>query len=222
MRAIFLLYAEERGLLPLDDPLYARSYALSTLREQIERERLESGDEPLERRSSAWRRMLATFAAIHDGVVHDRLRTIAYGGRLFDPARFPFLLQARVDDLTVATILRALQVLEADRGGPARRLSFRELDVEQIGHVYESLLDHDARRADGVVLGFSGKSGDEPEVDLTVLEAAAANGRDSLVALLVETTAVPPRRSVRTSIVRRRSRANATSRRHVVSVARAR
>jgi len=188
MRAIFLLYAEERGLLPLDDPLYAESYALSTLREQIEAERQESGDEPLERRTAAWRRMLATFSAIYGGVKHDRLRTIAYGGRLFDPERFPFLLEARIDDLTIATILRALQVLETDRGSVARRLSFRELDVEQIGHVYESLLDHDARRATGVVLGFTGKSGDEPEIDLAAIEAAAAYGRDALITLLVETT----------------------------------
>ncbi len=188
MRAIFLLYAEERGLLPLDDPLYARAYALSTLREQIETERLESGDEPLERRCYAWRRMLATFAAVYGGISHDRLRMPAYGGRLFDPARFPFLLDARIDDLTIATMLSALQILEPERGAAARRLSFRELDVEQIGHVYEGLLDHDARSAEDVVLGFTGKSGDEPEVDLAAIEANAARGRDALVEFLVETT----------------------------------
>jgi hypothetical protein len=188
MRTIFLLYAEERGLLPLADPLYARSYALATLREQIEAERLEFGDEPLERRCTAWRRMLATFSAVYAGVEYDRLRLPAYGGRLFDPSRFPFLLDARIDDLTIATVLGALQVLEPDRGAAARRLSFRELDVEQIGHVYEGLLDHDVRPADGVVLGFTGKAGDEPEVDLVAIEAAAARGRADLTSFLCEAT----------------------------------
>ena len=188
MRAIFLLFAEERGLLPLDDPLYAESYALSTLREQIESERRESGDEPLERRCTAWRRMLAIFSAIYEGVEHDRLRMPAYGGRLFDQRRFPFLADARIDDLTISTILSALQILEPERGAAARRLSFRELDVEQIGHVYEGLLDHDVRRAEGVVLGFTGKSGDEPEIDLAEIESAAAISRDALIALLAERT----------------------------------
>ena len=188
MRTIFLLYAEERGLLPLADPLYARSYALSTLREQIEAERLEFGDEPLERRCTAWRRMLATSSAVYAGVEHDRLRLPAYGGRLFDPSRFPFLLDARIDDLTIATILGALQVLEPERGAAARRLSFRELDVEQIGHVYEGLLDHDVRTGEGVVLGFTGKAGDEPEVDLAAIEIAAARGRADLTSFLCEAT----------------------------------
>ncbi len=188
MRTIFLLYAEERGLLPLADPLYARSYALSTLREQIEAERLEFGDEPLERRCTAWRRILATFSAVYAGVEHDRLRLPAYGGRLFDPTRFPFLLDARIDDLTIATILGALQVLEPERGAAARRLSFRELDVEQIGHVYEGLLDHDVRTAEGVVLGFTGKAGDEPEVDLAAIETAAARGRANLASFLCAAT----------------------------------
>ncbi len=188
MRTIFLLFAEERGLLPLDDPLYASSYALSTLREQIETERLEFGDEPLERRCTAWRRMLATFSAVYSGSEHDRLLLPAYGGRLFDPSRFPFLLDARIDDLTIATILGALQVLAPERGAAARRLSFRELDVEQIGHVYEGLLDHDARYADGVVLGFTGKAGDEPEVDLAAIETAVARGRAELARFLCEAT----------------------------------
>jgi hypothetical protein len=184
MRLVFLLYAEERDLLPIGDPIYAQHYAISTLREQLEADAVRLGDEPLERRATAWRRLLATFNAIFAGIDHDRLRLPAYGGRLFDPDRFAFLADCRVDDLTTRAILTALQTVTL--GGESRRLSFHTLDVEQIGHVYEGLLDHDAVRVDSVHLGFDGKSGAESEIALADIEAVAERGRAAFVTHLAE------------------------------------
>ena len=62
MRLVFLFVAEERRLLPLDDPLYAESYAASTLREQLEERATRFGEDPLERSSAAWYRLLALSA----------------------------------------------------------------------------------------------------------------------------------------------------------------
>ena len=57
-------------------------------------------------------------------------------------------------------LLEALQILQVKvpGGGPAERagFSFRALDIEQIGHVYEGLLDHTAVRAAEPVLGLAG------------------------------------------------------------------
>ncbi|MGH7729111.1 MAG: DNA methyltransferase, partial [Vulcanimicrobiaceae bacterium] len=203
MRLVFLLFAEERGLLPLADPLYAQSYAVSTLRDQLEADAVRLGDEPLERRATAWRRLLAIFGAVHGGIAHDRLRLPAYGGRLFDPARFELLARVRIDDLTIKAILEAIATIELHDHGQTqrRRLSFLALDVEQIGHVYEGLLDHDAVRVEELYVGLDGKQGLEPEVALAELEAQAARGRDALVAHLTEIT----RRSesaVRTALTR--------------------
>lgn len=184
MRLVFMLYAEERDLLPIGDPTYAENYAVSTLRDQLEAEVVRLGDEPLERRATAWRRLLATFNAIFAGIDHDRLRLLAYGGRLFDPARFPFLDGCRVDDLTTRAILTSLQTVTL--GGESRRLSFLTLDVEQIGHVYEGLLDHDALRVAEVHLGFDGKSGAESEIALAEIERISGNGRAQLVTFLGE------------------------------------
>ncbi len=197
MRMVFLLFAEERGLLPLDDDFYSQSYALSTLRESLQTERDLNGDEPLERRSSAWSRLLALFRAVHGGLSHENLRIPPYGGRLFDPDRFAFL-EGRavgeswhdtmshpipVDDLTMLAILTRLQILELSEGGvrEARQLSYRTLEVEQIGHVYEGLLDHSVRLVTDTTIGLIGKAGDEPEVSLTQLEEAAALGRENLI-----------------------------------------
>jgi uncharacterized protein YacL (UPF0231 family) len=184
MRLVFMLYAEEHDLLPISDITYAENYAVSILRDQLEADAVRLGDEPLERRATAWRRLLATFNAIYAGIDHDRLRLPAYGGRLFDPTRFPFLDRCRVDDITTRAILTSLQTVTL--GGESRRLSFLTLDVEQIGHVYEGLLDHDAVRVADVHLGFDGKSGAESEIALAELERIAAQGRANLVTFLAE------------------------------------
>ena len=83
-------------------------------------------------------------------------------------------------------LLRSLQYLEMQ--GEARRLSFRALDIEQIGHVYEGLLDHTAKRATEPVLGLVGPRGNEPEIPLSKLEAARAKGDAELLKLLREET----------------------------------
>ena len=204
MRLVFLFSAEERGLLLLGDPLYDQNYAVSTLRAQLRETADQQGEEVLERRFDAWCRLLATFRAVHDGIHHDRLMLPAYGGSLFDPDRYPFLegrtsKEKHLDDRvlpisnrTVLHLLDALQVLrvKVPGGGPAeaRRLSFRALDVEQIGHVYEGLLDHMAARATEPVLGLAGTRENEVEVPLSVLKTEAANGEKSFLPFLKEQT----------------------------------
>src|SRR5262249_43749661 len=84
-----------------------------------------------------------------------------------------------INNRVVMHLLEALQMLrvKVPGGGPAeaRRLSFRSLDVEQIGHVYEGLLDHTARRAEEPVLGLAGTRGREPEIPLSKLEQLAGD-----------------------------------------------
>ena len=79
-----------------------------------------------------------------------------------------------INNRVVLHLLEALQILrvKVPGGGPAepRRLSFRALDIEQIGHVYEGLLDHTAVRAAEPVLGLAGMKDKEPEVALGELE----------------------------------------------------
>ena len=91
MRLVFLFCAEERGLMLLDDEIYDDNYAVSTLQAQLRETADQHGEEILERRHDAWCRLLATFRAVYGGIEHDRLKLPAYGGRLFNPDRFPFL-----------------------------------------------------------------------------------------------------------------------------------
>ncbi|MEQ9094940.1 MAG: hypothetical protein RIE32_01605 [Phycisphaerales bacterium] len=212
MRLVFLFSAEERGLLLLGDPVFDEYYAVSTLCEQLREVAEQHGEEVLERRRDAWCRLLAAFRAVHSGVHHDRLQIPAYGGGLFDPDRFPFL-EGRpkgttwqdsdadplpVDNRTVLHCLESLQYLQTKIGQQveSRRLSFRALDIEQIGHVYEGLLDHTAVRANGPTLGLYGKDGDEPEVELEELESLASQSRAKLVERLAKLKIKSSKKSV--------------------------
>lgn len=206
MRLVFLFCAEERGLLLLGDPIYNENYAVSTLRENLREAADQHGEEILERRHDAWCRLLSTFRAVHGGVEHERMTIPPYAGHLFDPDRFPFLEGRKrgtewrqtpadplpVDNRTVLHLLEALQLLQVrvPGGGPAeaRRVSFRALDIEQIGHVYEGLLDHTARRATEPVLGLAGTRDKEPENLLSKLEALKEEGDDKLLDFLKEET----------------------------------
>jgi hypothetical protein len=184
MRLVFLFFAEERDLLPITNPIYRKNYAVSTLHDQLREAADRLGEEVLERRYDAFPRLLASFRAVHSGIGHDLASLPAYGGDLFDPDRFPFL-EGRplgsdwrasyaepcpIHNRTVLHLLTALQFLQMKVPGvgtETRRLSFRALDIEQIGHVYEGLLDHTARRAKEVVLGLNGK--EEAEIGLDEL-----------------------------------------------------
>ncbi|BAU14380.1 hypothetical protein LEP3755_49270 [Leptolyngbya sp. NIES-3755] len=203
MRLVFLFCAEERGLLLLGDPIYDQHYAVSTLREQLRSYADQAGEEVLERRSDAWCRLLATFRAVYGGMFHDTLQLPAYGGSLFDPDRFPFLegrIQGttwneadplRLNNRIVLHLLEALQILQIrvqGSGVEPRRLSFRALDIEQIGHVYEGLLDHTAVRSTVPVLGLGGTRYEEPEIELPTLERYRAQGEAELLAFLKEQT----------------------------------
>ena len=193
MRLVFLLSAEERGLLLLGDERYEANYALSTLRMQLRAE----SDEILERRWDAWSRLLAVFRAVYGGIKHENLRLPALGGSLFDPDRFPFL-EGRakgsdwradvakplpIDNRTVLLLLEAIQQFQG------RTLSYRALDVEQIGYVYEGLLERTVKRTAEVTLELDAtRSAQSPRVTLAELESARLDGAARLAELIEERT----------------------------------
>ena len=179
MRVVFLLFAEERGLLPAQS-LYTGGYGLATVLDALEERARDEGEESMDGTSLTWHRLLATSRALYGGVNAEDMRIPAYGGSLFDPERFPFLtatdaggaLLLTVSDRVMLHVLRSLQTARL-KGQEARRLSFRDIDVEQIGYIYEGLLGYTCARAAETVLGLCGKEGEEPEVPLSVLEGLA-------------------------------------------------
>ncbi|MGX1507460.1 UNVERIFIED_CONTAM: hypothetical protein RKD43_006085 [Streptomyces graminofaciens] len=189
MRIVFLLFAEERGLLPADNEVYARSYSARFLRNELKARADEEGETSLEHTTSAWHRLIALFHAVHGGVNHPELKLPAYDGSIFDPDKYPWLERSTpllpIDDRTVLHMLQSVQEVRVGKGKQreVRTLSFRALDVEQIGYVYEGLLSFDGRRATEHMVGLIGPEGLEHEVPLRELESLAAKAGASVTAL---------------------------------------
>jgi hypothetical protein len=161
LRLVFILYSEDRGLLPVEQDLYQKNYSVLGLYAELERDFGRMPDS-MDRRYGAYPRLVSLFRAIFLGAKHGDFFLPARRGDLFDPHRYGFLEGwagesapigvaeqrsavevPRVSDGTIYRVLRRLLYL----GG--ERLSYRALDVEQIGSVYEALMGFDVARVVG-------------------------------------------------------------------------
>jgi hypothetical protein len=184
MRVVFLLFAEERGLLP-QGRLFAAGYGISGEFDALDTRLHQEGEQTLDATHLTWHRVLATSQALYRGASFEDLRLPSYGGSLFDPDRFPFVTARRKDgtlalpvsDRVMLEVLRAVQVAKL-RGQPPRRISFRDVDVEQIGYIYEGLLGYSCAEVDEITIGLIGKAGEEPEMTLVELEELAGTHPD--------------------------------------------
>ncbi|MEV1107799.1 DNA methyltransferase [Micromonospora sp. NPDC049751] len=187
MRVVFLLFAEERGLLP-QGRLFAAGYGISGELDALDSRAREEGTEALDATHLTWHRLLATSQALFHGSSFEDIRLPSYGGSLFDPSRFLFLtarndggtLAITVSDRVMLEVLNAVQVAKL-KGQPARRISFRDIDVEQIGYIYEGLLGYSSAQVDEVIVGLIGKEGEEPEIPLAILETLSAETQTDTV-----------------------------------------
>ena len=185
MRVVFLLFAEERGMLPTPE-LYRAAYGVSELLDDLQARAENEGEENLDHSSEVWHRLLAVSHALFGGSNFDDVRMPAYGGSLFDPVRFPWMaaeqaeggLRLRVSDRVMLHVLESVQVAKV--GGEARRISFRDVDVEQIGYIYEGLLGYTCREVEhDAIVGLHGKEGEEPETDLDTLVRIEEESHDA-------------------------------------------
>ena len=184
LRLVFLLYAEERGMLP-EDENFARYYSLTGLYQRL-REDAALNPDTMDQRFGAWAQLLVLFRLIHDGARAHRtggaVSLPERRGALFDPDRFRFLegrsgggvrqtpervLPPHVSDGVVFRVLEKLLVLDGER------ISYRTLDVEQIGSVYETIMGFRLENATGrsVAIKPAKKLGAPNTIDLDALLA---------------------------------------------------
>ncbi len=160
MRLVFVLYAEDRDLLS-NDPVYVQHYSVAALFGRL-RDDAAVHPDTMDQRFGAWAQLLTLFRLIHDGAAHGSLRLPARHGRLFDPDTWDFLegrpyhddldrsqriTPPRISDGVVYRVLENLLLLDGER------ISYRALDVEQIGSVYEAMMGFELREAAGPSIG---------------------------------------------------------------------
>ena len=131
-RILFLLFAEARGLVPAWHPVYRDGYTIESLRRELHGHAAREG---------AWEALQAIARLAHRGCHAGSLRVPPFNGRLFSPASAPLADSTPLDDRTINQALAVLTTRSGERG--LESISYADLGVEQLGSVYEHLLDYD-------------------------------------------------------------------------------
>jgi hypothetical protein len=139
-RILFLLFAEARQLVPTWHPVYREGYSIETLRALAE----QPGDRSW---VGLWEALQAVSRLAHHGCRAGTLVVTPFNGRLFSPARTPLAESGRLDDRVAREAIVALSTHDAGAGRHRARIAYRDLGVEQLGAVYESVLDYEPRVA---------------------------------------------------------------------------
>ena len=184
LRLVFLLYAEDRDLIPSRTDgearaLYDQGYGVRSLYARLLDDAAHHPDTMDERRG-AWARLLALFRLVHRGDGTGWIR--GRGGKLFEPDAFPFLqgqdtpadpsAPAIVSDGCILRILDLLLSLDGEK------LSYRTLDVEQIGSVYETVMGFTVETRPGPAIAIRAGKNDRTPVFVDVAALTAKKGTE--------------------------------------------
>jgi hypothetical protein len=184
LRLVFLLYAEDRDLIPSRTDgearaLYDQGYGVRSLYMRLLDDAALHPDTMDERRG-AWSRLLALFRLVHRGDGRGWIR--GRGGKLFDQEAFPFLQgqDSPSDQPSPATLSDGcvLRVLDFLLNLDGERLSYRTLDVEQIGSVYETVMGFTVETRSGPALAIRAGKNDRTPVFVDVAALAAKKGSE--------------------------------------------
>ena len=145
-RLLFLLYAEDRDLLPVSDKRYD-DYALRPLRIDVGK-RVSEGDALSSSASRIWGHIADLSRIIDKGDVSVGIPP--YNGGLFAGEGGSLLESVRIADSVMAPALDALSYERST--GERRYINYRDLSVQQLGSIYERLLEFEIVRDDAGVL----------------------------------------------------------------------
>ena len=140
-RVLFLLFAEARGLLPLWHPVYRDRYSLDTIVTTLLRG---------QRYRGLWQAVQAISRLAHAGCRAGELRVTAFNGRLFSPSQADAFDRTPIADMVMGRAVVAVSTTPipgtSRRTCPTNvraRIVYRDLDVEQLGAVYERVLEYE-------------------------------------------------------------------------------
>ena len=181
-RLLFILYAEDRDLLPVREDRYD-DYALrNKVRGEIGR-RKDKGDVFSVTAARYWSAFDDLCQAIDRGDASIGLPP--YNGGLFDREHTPLLSRVRIGDTVMAEVIDALSFERTPQG--RRYINYRDLGVQQLGSIYERLLEQEIVR-----------EGDDTIVRPNVFarkDSGSYYTPDDLVGLIVQETLQPLVRS---------------------------
>ncbi|MDW8191251.1 MAG: N-6 DNA methylase, partial [Pseudobdellovibrionaceae bacterium] len=146
-RILFILYAEAKKFLPVDDSRYRDFYSMEHLRTvaiNIDPDLPESAES-----SYLWESIHSLFTLLERGTQWPgAVEVTAFNGQLFDPNQCPlFQVKPLLSDRALSQVIRTLTFLEDRFGKKRRALRFDNLGIEQLGSIYEVILSNHPRIA---------------------------------------------------------------------------
>jgi len=133
-RVLFLLFAEARGLVPIWHPIYRDRYSLDAIVATLLTGQSYRG---------LWHTVRAISRLAHTGYSAGELHVTAFNGRLFAPAQSDAFDGTPLSDAVMERAVMAVSTTPLNRHGARARIVYRDLDVEQLGAVYERVLDYE-------------------------------------------------------------------------------
>lgn len=133
-RVLFLLFAEARLLVPVWHPVYRDRYSLDAIVTSLLAGRTYRG---------LWPALQAIARLAHAGCRAGELKVTAFNGRLFSPAQAATFDRTPIADGTMRAAILAVSSVTGTAGAARTRIAYRDLDVEQLGAVYEQVLDYE-------------------------------------------------------------------------------
>ncbi len=137
-RLLFVLYAEDRGLLPVNDSRYEDYGLRKPVRDDIAR-RMADGSALSSRATNYYDHLMTLSQLIDQGDAAIGLPP--YNGGLFNDAAAPLLANVRLPDAAIAPIIYDLSHTETPEG--RRFVNYRDMSVQQLGSIYERLLERE-------------------------------------------------------------------------------
>lgn len=140
-RLLFLLFAEQKGWLPVKNNIYARTYSINALRERAER-----ADYLHDNNKDLWEGLKVTFRLVTKGYTFPNGESInAFGGQLFSDERI-FHIKSPLKNKHLLKAINALCFFEDKKAKLLKtKINYATLAIDELGSVYESLLDYEPR-----------------------------------------------------------------------------
>ncbi|MGB8363915.1 MAG: hypothetical protein ACLQUZ_00505 [Rhizomicrobium sp.] len=141
-RLLFVLYAEDRDLLPKRDRRYEDYGFFKPIRIEVAKQ-LDDGKAFSAKAAPVWEHLCTLFRLIDGG--DDDIGLPPYNGGLFDRKAHKLLDGIEIPDSILVPLLDKLSRTQTDR----KLINYRDLSVQQLGSIYERLLEYEPVRDDG-------------------------------------------------------------------------
>jgi hypothetical protein len=140
-RLLFLMFAEQKGWLPVRNSIYARTYSLNALREMAER-----GNYSHDEEHDLWEGLKITFKLVANGYKFENGDEInAFGGQLFSDKKIAVIKKLSLKNKYLLDAIFRLSYFKLDN--LSNRINYANLAIDELGSVYESLLDYEPKLA---------------------------------------------------------------------------